>query len=226
MKLVIFIFASVLLVSFITPVTNDFKKVFGSDYTWAVNWIKHNDALLEKYASHQNLSGKELKAIVFPELIRYNGLFNALEIESLKYLYVKEGKYYADFSVGYFQMKPSFAEMVEEDVQKLLGAEWLKGVGWNNFIDKKDSEHSRKQRVERLASTEQQIIYLCAFYKICELKFGNRKFSSPVEKLKLFATSYNAGYRRNYGSLMAFQRRNDFLKHNYASISAYYFEHE
>ena len=103
-----------------SPPEIDYKKIFGSDYTWAVNWLKQNDAVIDDYAVKYQLPAKELKAIVFPELIRYNGVFNALEVESLKYLYVSEGKHYANFSVGYFQMKPSFAEMVESDFSFLL----------------------------------------------------------------------------------------------------------
>lgn len=223
MKAALLLFTLVILSSFEMPVENDYEKVFGSDYTWAVNWLKQNDALIEEFASKFNMPGKELKAIVFPELIRYNSLFNALEIESLKYLYVREGRYYADFSVGYFQMKPSFAEMVEEDGRKLLDAGRLREAGWKNIMEAADTEISRRERVKRLSNTRQQIIYLCVFYKICQSRFQDRIFASPVERLKFFATCYNAGYRRSYESLMAFQLKNNFYKYNYSSVSAYYY---
>jgi hypothetical protein len=223
MKTALLIFTQILLSSFETPVENDYRQVFGRDYTWAVNWLKQHDALIEEYASAFNIPGKELKAIVFPELIRYNGLFNAVEIESLKYLYVREGRYYADFSVGYFQMKPSFAEMVEKDGGKLFNARRLREIGWKNFINAADNEMSRKERVKRISNTREQIIYLCVFYKVCQSRFRNRIFASPVERLKLFATCYNAGYRRSYESLMAFQLKNNFYKYNYSSVSAYYY---
>jgi hypothetical protein len=223
MKAALLILTLVILSSFKTPIENDYRQLFGRDYTWAVNWLKQNATLIEEYSSAFNIPGKELKAIVFPELIRYNGLFNALEIESLRYLYVKEGKYYADFSVGYFQMKPSFAEMVEEDGEKLLDSEKLKEAGWMNIIKTADTEISRRQRVERLSNTRQQIFYLCVFYKVCQLRFKDRIFVSPVERLKFFATCYNAGYRRTYESLMAFQLKNNFYKYNYSSVSAFYY---
>lgn len=223
MKTALLLFTLVSLSSFEMPVENDYKKVFGSDYTWAANWLKQHDGLIEEYASEFDMPGKELKAIVFPELIRYNSLFNALEIESLKYLYVREGRYYADFSVGYFQMKPSFAEMVEEDGGKLLDAGRLIEAGWKNIMEAADIEISRRERVKRLSNTRQQIIYLCVFYKICQSRFQDRIFASPVERLKFFATCYNAGYRRSYESLMAFQLKNNFYKYNYSSVSAYYY---
>ena len=118
MKLTL-VLVAILFVSFTTPVTDNYKQAFGRDYTWAVNWLQQNKAVIQKNADQFNISAKELKAIVFPELIRYNKVFDAIEINSLKYLYVSEGKDYADFSVGYFQMKPSFAEMVEQDLAGL-----------------------------------------------------------------------------------------------------------
>src|SRR5690349_1204457 len=106
--------------SFIKPAEIDYREVFGSDYTWAVNWLNKNDQLIAKYAARYEVPPKEIKAIIFPELIRYNAVFDALEIESLKFLYVSEGTDYANFSVGFFQMKPSFAEMVETDADKVF----------------------------------------------------------------------------------------------------------
>jgi hypothetical protein len=226
MKAALLIFTLVIVSSFETPVENDYRQVFGRDYTWAVNWLRQHDALIEQYASAFNIPEKELKAIVFPELIRYNGLFNAIEIESLRYLYVREGKYYADFSVGYFQMKPSFAEMVEEDGGKLLDKGRFRETGWNNVMGVADTEMSRRERVKRLSNTTQQIIYLCVFYKVCQSRFQDRVFASPAERLKFFATCYNAGYRRSYESLMAFQLKNSFYSYNYSSVSAYYYAKE
>lgn len=223
MKLSFIIIAFFSVVSFRPPEKTDFKKVFGSDYTWATNWLKQNDGLIHEYASAFNIADKELKAIVFPELIRYNGFINALEVESLKYLYVTEGKDYADFSVGYFQMKPSFGEMVEHDAFGLLPEKYSNVSGWKFRIT--DDAASRKARVKRLSDVRQQLVYLCAFYKLCEQRFTNANLNAE-ERVKLFATCYNAGYRRNLESLKSFMGRNNFYGYNYASVSAYYFVQE
>ena len=225
MKSTLIILSLILVSSFEPPTGNDYKKIFGNDYVWAVNWLKKHDSLIEQHATIFKIPARELKSIVFPELIRYNGVLDAIEIESLKYLYVKEGKYYSDFSIGYFQMKPSFAEMVEKDGRKLLGTGVL-DARWEDIMKEADDENSRKERVRRLADTRQQIIYLCMFYKICESRFKNRTFATPVERLRLFATCYNAGYRRSYESLLAFQQKNQFFKYNYSSISAYFYLQE
>jgi hypothetical protein len=206
------------------PPEADYKKIFGKDYTWAVNWLNNNDAVIDKYAVAYGLPAKELKAIVFPELIRYNGVFDALEVESLKYLYVSEGKHYANFSVGYFQMKPSFAEMVEEDARKMHVDAWMKNADWKYILT--DTETGRRERVSRLCTTSDQVLYLCLFYKICELRFSNVKFDTPTDRLKFFATCYNAGYHLSYQTLLSLQSKNNFLSYNYSSISAYYYLNE
>ena len=221
MKVSFIIITCFSILSFTPPEKTDYRKIFGSDYTWAVNWLKQNDALIHEYASAFKIPEKELKAIVFPELIRYNSFFNALEVESLKYLYVKEGKPYADFSVGYFQMKPSFGEMVEMDAFDLLPARYKDESGWKQKIT--DDEASRKARVKRLSNVRQQLIYLCALYKLCENRFNGSTINSPEERVKLFAACYNAGYRRSYESLRIFMTKNYYNGYNYSSVSAYYF---
>jgi hypothetical protein len=220
--------------SFSPPATDNYRQEFGRDYTWAVSWLQQNNMTIEKYAGKFNMPAKELKAIVFPELIRYNSVYDAIEINSLKYLYVSEGKYYADFSVGYFQMKPSFAEMVEQDANALLDAGVLQLSGMNKLKNAADTDANRKARVGRITNTEQQIVYLCVFYKICSIKFTGASFSSARDKLKFFATCYNAGYRRKYEKIISLQSKKYFhtgklwsnTHYNYADISNYYFENE
>lgn len=224
MKIPLFIITCVCLLSFKPMVETDYEKVFGNKYTWAVSWLQQNDLLIREYASDFNIPEKELKAIVFPELIRYNSFFNTLEIESLKYLYVKEGKDYADFSVGFFQMKPSFGESIEVDARNLLPGDYLERSGWKAV--QKDNEVERQERVRRLSNVRHQLIYLCAFYKFCEFRFKDMRFSSPEERVKLFATCYNAGYRRSYESLLSFSAKNNFYRYNYSSVSMYYYQHE
>jgi len=224
----------ILLASFTIPLTENYKQAFGSDYTWAVNWLQQNKISIQKYADQFNIPAKELKAIVFPELIRYNTIFDAIEINSLKYLYVSDGKEYADFSVGYFQMKPSFAEMVEQDLAGLKDSVFISQSKINGLYNMADNELNRNARIARITSIDMQVQYLCAFYKICEHKFADIRFFSTADKVKCFATSYNAGYRRSFESLQSFQQKKYYhtgklvtsQRYNYADISAYYFINE
>ena len=228
------ILVAILFVSFTIPVSDNYKQAFGNDYTWAVNWLQQNKAIIQKNADQFNIPAKELIAIVFPELIRYNTVFDAIEINSLKYLYVSEGKDYADFSVGYFQMKPSFAEMVEQDMSGLKDTLFISRSKLSRFYNLADNELNRKARIARITSIEMQVQYLCAFYKICEQKFTNKKISSTADKVRFFSTCYNAGYHRTYESLQSFQEKKYYhtgklftpKRYNYADISIYYFKNE
>jgi hypothetical protein len=204
----------------------NYKEIFGSNYSWAVNWLAQHDEQIKKYALDFNLPDKELKSIVFPELIRYNMVFDAIEVESLKYLYVTEGKHYADFSVGYFQMKPSFAEMVENDAVNQLDSNFIKRSGIANWQKSPDDENGRRARVRRITNTDQQIIYLVAFYKLCKQKFNRLTFKSDRERVRFYATCYNAGYHRSESSIVNFQLKNHYYKYNYSAVSAYYFDKE
>jgi len=233
MKLKLILIA-VVFISFTNPVTNDYKKDFGNDYTHAVQWLQLNSTCFQQAGGMFNIPANDLKAIVFPELIRYNTVYDAIEINSLKYLYVSEGKDYADFSVGNFQMKPSFAEMVEQDANQYLDAAFLQLSGFDKLKGITDNEAARKERIIRITSTQQQLIYLCAFYKICDAKFADKSFYSVNEKIKFYATCYNAGYRRSYKNILAVQAKKYFYtgeffttaRYNYADISNYYFELE
>jgi hypothetical protein len=131
-------------------------------------------------------------------------------------------------------MKPSFAEMVEQDANLYLEAGFLQHSGFDKLKDITDNEVTRRERITRITSTQQQLIYLCAFYKICDVKFADKSFGSASEKIKFYATCYNAGYRRSYESILAVQAKNYFrtgkfftnASYNYADISNCYFEQE
>lgn len=211
----ILVFISVMMFSFKTSSEIDYRKVFGKDYTWAINWLKQNSKTIAVYSDKYNIPAKELKAIIFPELIRYNRVFDAIQIESLKYLYVTEGKYYADFSVGFFQMKPSFAEKVELEADAVFG-----------YKEQQDNEDSRRDRLIRLTKIETQVNYLCAFYRLCEKKFRLSQSDQAGSKIKLFATAYNAGYHLSIDKLKALQFRKHFSGYNYSDISLFYFTQE
>ena len=65
----------------------------------------------EERLSKDIVKMQEKTAIFFPELIRYSFIRDLLETTALEYLYIENGKNYADFSIGRMQMKPSFIEI-------------------------------------------------------------------------------------------------------------------
>jgi hypothetical protein len=227
------LFSALILLSFTTPVTHNYPAIFGSNYAWANKWLIANNNLFDKMAQTYKVPSKALKAIVFPELIRYNAVYDALEIASLKFLYISRGKDYADFSVGYFQMKPSFAEKIEADALIYLTKEETGLLGLSNMAlhNDENEEDIRSERIKRITSKTGQLNYLIAFYKICKSKFGAVVFNTEEECIRFFATCYNAGYhftenevREN--SVKCFYHTGKFMKaglYCYADISAYWY---
>lgn len=141
------------------------------------------------------------EAVIFPELIRYSLFQDKMETGVVRSLYVSKGTGGCDFSIGRFQMKPSFAEDLEK--------RWMRsGLAreYNLYFDTKDNEIARKVRISRLEKEEWQCIYLAVFLKMLYLDYGtcNKQGQHmqdgidtlPVhDQVRLAATAYNRGCR-------------------------------
>lgn len=141
------------------------------------------------------------EAVVFPELIRYSALKDAVETASVSALYLNKGAQACDFSIGTFQMKPSFVEELEK--------RWMRsGMArrYNLFFDTKESRMARKVRINRMVDEQWQCVYLAIFLKMLYLDYGsvnkdgvhtqNGLDSLPrKEQVRLAATAYNRGCR-------------------------------
>jgi hypothetical protein len=145
-------------------------------------------------------------SIAFPELIRYNSYSDYLETSSNKILYVDEGKNASDFSTGYFQMKPSFIEDLENYVANTAN---LKSYNWI-LIQKKNQTDARKERIKRLGNFQWQLRYLKVFWYAAEYKYQNIDFKSTEEKIRFFATAYNYGFLKPENEIANYQFKKKF----------------
>lgn len=171
------------------PAAEDYKSIFGNKYVEACTYLKQNTWISDTLTSY-NVDAAFATAIVFPELIRYSAIQNSLETAGLFTLYVQYGQKYANFSVGHFQMKPTFVEQLERDLVNLFGANSRECQRFNSV----DSEKSRSERVRRLSAPLWQVRYLVYFVKIMEAKYASVVWESPIDKLRFYATAYNSGY--------------------------------
>lgn len=188
----------------------DYKKAFGNNYVFAENFIKKHSKIKTELIK-AGINPDFAISIVFPELIRYSSILNIAETSALKTLYIQHGKDHIDFSIGYFQMKPSFAEEIEKYANTMAGLE---------VYDISDTPEARKKRIHRLDSLDGQLKYLILFVKIMEnktatqsnlqtdwltantriknpseqIKTSEQKMQYESEKLKYFATAYNCGF--------------------------------
>jgi len=205
-----------------------FEKIFGVQYTVAVEYFNDQTWITDSLVSH-GIRPVFAKAIVFPELIRYSALKDKLEMQGLYALYVQYGSgRYSDFSVGRFQMKPSFALQVEKDIKAVCPDQFFALSG----IDTSDTPKCRLERVQRLESPEWQVQYLIAFIYLMDRRFGNDFKNDIRGKLMFYASAYNCGYQKSEGYIRQMMTRNFFhtalvssdICYNYGNIAVDYYE--
>jgi len=147
----------------------------------------------ETAGKNADLSAEFLFAIVAPEFSQFSYLSNKLETYSLKVMYVQGGTAYSNFSIGFFQMKPSFIENLENYVSADTA---LKNRYQQFLFENPDKRESRVERIDRLGSLEWQMKYLTLFCALVNKRFGNISFNSEEEKLRFYASAYNSGFHK------------------------------
>src|SRR5579871_3624713 len=176
---------------------NDFKKIFGSDYTDAEDFLKKEKWMVDRIREFK-LQPREVFAVIFPELIRYRSIQDKIEIFALKSLYTQYGTAYANFSVGRFQLKPSFAEQLEKDFLKIPDHPQIR-------FDAKDTinnEDSRSRRLKRLEDNKAMVDYLCCFFIVMEKL--HPKWKNDEDKIKFLSAAYNCGYEKSDEEIRSF----------------------
>lgn len=207
----------------------DFGKTFGAKATVAENKLRAMQQSFKLCSAVTRCNVNFMQSLVFPEVMRYNALKDGIESESLKILYVQFGEEYADFSIGIFQMKPSFAEQVEKKCRQLLPANIYNELQLN--YEEKNEENIRAKRLERLMDDDWQLIYLSGFIAICNTTYNYKTFVNEAEKLQWYATVYNAGFDKTDGYISKKITESNFYlslqmpgkKFEYAAIASYYF---
>lgn len=208
----------------------NYPKIFSSDYDKAIHYLKEEEKWMNDLILSYGLKPGEVKAVVFPELIRYNAIQDKIETFALESLYIQYGKDYANFSIGQFQIKPSFAENIEIDFLKTFSEQQTK-IGALSLRDTIQSQANRSARLQRLKSREEMVNYVCLFFKVMESRYP--KWNNTEEKVKFFASAYNSNYRKSKTEITSFISKKFFHaglvgteKYAYADIAWYYFQHQ
>jgi len=153
----------------------------------------------EEYKTEFEQAGREagvsaafLFAIVAPELSQAAYVKNKVETYLVKQAYVSGGSH-VDFSIGAFQMKPSFIERMEACV---VADDSLKKYFSDCLFEDPDSEQSRTERIDRMNMVEWQMRYLTMFCLLIDKRFDNLSFANEEEKLRFYASAYNCGFHK------------------------------
>ena len=218
----------ILILIFVLPPQPDYKEIFEEHYDRAELFIED---ISEKSAAIFKRTEEEhriLHSIVFPELIRFSIIMNYLETSSLELVYINTGL--VDFSIGRFQIKPSFAEKVETYV---LSDSIAYPDCYQIFSYPSDDAIAiRRERVDRLKSLDYQIYYLSAFYKIMLSKYPRLKSWKTEYKVRFLSTAYNHDFEAPKSTIDEFIDKNFYpwgikrqsVKYNYSDISWFYFQ--
>lgn len=206
----------------------DFRQIFKKDWTNAEQYVEKQRKVWEVIFNEFAAPPDVAEAIVFPELIRYSALQNFMETAAVKALYVQGGTHMANFSIGRFQMKPSFAEEVE---QEWMQTEWKSK--YEIYFDLSDNIEARRMRILRLDDTQWQCIYLSLFLKLVYYRYPQLEKEDSVAQVRFCATAYNVAFKGSYEEIRAKSRKTffhtDFIAthstvyYAYADIAVYYY---
>lgn len=183
-----------LLLSFSGKEQTVYEVIFAEDYTSALNYLRQNSQAFKTSASTYGHSPELLTSIVFPELVRYSMISDLLETSALEYIYLSGGSGAADFSIGRFQMKPSFVEQLETNIGQ---SDALKVKYASIIAYKTDNAFGqRNRRLQRLNSASWQLVYLNAFVDVVHENFKDLEFKDTEDSLRFYASAYNGGFDR------------------------------
>ena len=165
-------------------------------------------------------------SIVLPEISQYSRFENFTQTRMMYITYIQFGQ--GNFSVGYFQMKPSFAQEIESAItkDKILFRRYK-----DLIILEKDECQKRYERLNRLDDLSWELRYLEAFYEIAEKKISQwfPSMESPINKLKYLSALYNGGLDLSYEEANKCLKRRQFphfsrIQYNYSdcAIEFYY----
>jgi hypothetical protein len=213
----------------------DPRALWGPRYGAAVAEVERRWGGWRAAFEGYGVPAEEVIATVFPELVRFSGLRNELEVFSLKVLYAREGARYADFSIGPFQMKPSFVERLEAQV--LLWERTAPELHdkWRRLLPAPEgasAQEVRRLRVDRLSDIAWQLAYAACFY---DAVAGSGLLAGTDRRGRLFLLSaaYNAGFwldREELFSRASVPRYSpDPLRAgrcHYYEVAAYFAEHD
>lgn len=181
---------------------------------------------IKLYSTKPHIS-RFIFSIAAPEVSIYNEFMDKMESAAAEVFYINLGEPYGNFSLGLFQMKPSFIEKLEKDINsKCPECKYQKAL----LYDCTTATEQRATRIARLKDHHWQEIYLISFYELMEKRYGAHSFKSLSEQLEFYATAYNFGFDRLRKEIISRQSKHSFpgrfssVQFAYAQISIQIFE--
>ena len=188
-----------------TAFSVSYPKVFGSDWTAAKRFVSEHHKEWKQEFDLFGVDSRVAEAIVFPELIRYSMWQDEIERAAVNGLYVSKGREGANFSIGRFQMKPSFAEEVEQ----AWNASPL-AVEYGFSFNQADNNEARRSRIRRLSTMQGQCRYLAIFIRLQQQRHPQLLQLPPKEQVCFLATAYNRSFSASWNDILRMQHERHF----------------
>jgi len=224
--LVIILFAGLLKPCIAQPL--NYNEIFGQDWQKALDFVIENDQWIKPAFNKYGISYSEAIAVVFPELVRYSALRDKMEITLLKTLYRNLGDDYADFSVGIFQIKPSFAEKIREEAFVVMGRRARELFKKESAY--KDLKTFRSSIISDLEDPKTELNYVIAFIKISNAYF-EKEWQDEKAKIVFLSTAYNTGFWKSAEEIESMSSKKFFNtklfkteNYAYADVSLFWYE--
>ncbi len=188
-----------------TAFSTYYPKEFGDDWTSAAQFVHEHHAAWKPLFEAFGVDARLAEAIVFPELIRYSRWQDEIETAAVNGLYVLQGTSGANFSIGRFQMKPSFAEEVE--------AAWNQSALTKEYgfvFNLQDGAEARRSRIRRLDTMEGQCRYLAIFIRLQFLRHPQLQSLQVKEQVGMLATIYNRSFSTTWEQVRQLSHQKSF----------------
>lgn len=190
----------------------DFSAELGNKYFDALDYLRKNTWMSDTL-QQQRIKPAFAYGIVFPGLVKYSALRDVMETGATKMLYVQSGRKYSHYTVGRFQMKPSFAELIERNVTR-------QKIGPYKF-NLTNTQKARGERTRRLDSQEWQVRYLILFVRLMDKRFAHIKWKSDEDKVRFYATAFNVGFTRDERTIRRMMSTRSLLRRSKDAKSKY-----
>jgi hypothetical protein len=205
----------------------NYSELFGPDWQKAISYLKENDSWIRPSLEKYDIPYNEAVAVIFPELVRYSAISDKMEITLLKALYRNIGRGYADFSVGEFQIKPSFAERTRSAIPAVMGRK--SGDIFKRRSSYRNDYQYRVAIITDLENPRAELNYIIAFYLICKKRFGVEELDNAT-RIKFLATAYNTGFWKKKEDIILMEEKKFFNtkmfrteNYSYADVALFWY---
>ncbi|HPG32611.1 MAG: hypothetical protein H6541_08800 [Lentimicrobiaceae bacterium] len=203
----------------------DLSNELGNKYFDAVDFLKKNNWMADTLQLVK-IQPAFAYGVVFPELVKYSAIRDVLETGAARMLYVQSGRKYSHYTIGRFQMKPSFAELVERSAMRQKITAYKFNVT--------NTAKARGDRAKRLDSQEWQLRYLVMFIKLMDKRYAHIQWKSEEDKLRFYATAFSVGFNRDERTIRRMMTTKSLLrqskdaksKYKYGDVALWFYQND